>query len=220
MVKFLDMELDLNDECFQPNTVTKLFAQNIDPMGKTVLDLGCGVGAVGIHFMKNGAEECVGVDIYDGHVSYATQNTVTNGVTMEVLQSDIYSNLTTQKFDIIASDISGCAKEIADITTWFPKNVPTPENGWELTVAAITDSKQYLNPNGEFYSAVLSFSDRDKIDEAFNNTYGDDWSILFEKNIVFSPELYANKEIACKYPYEEKRNRLFWTFYMYRGINK
>ena len=96
-------------------------------------------------------------------------------------------------------------------------NVPTPENGWELTVAAIKDSKKYLNTGGEFYSAVLSFSDRDKIDEAFNETYGDDWEILFEKQIVFSKELYDNKEIACKYPVVEKRNRLFWTFYMYKG---
>ena len=217
MLKFLDMELAIDDECFQPNTVTKLFAQNIDPVGKTILDLGCGVGAVGIHFMKNGADGCIGLDIYDGHVKYAKNNCTSNDVKMQVLQSDIYSNLTDQKFDIIASDISGCAKEIADITTWFPKNVPTPENGWELTVAAIKDSKKYLNTGGEFYSAVLSFSDRDKIDEAFNETYGDDWEILFEKQIVFSKELYDNKEIACKYPVVEKRNRLFWTFYMYKG---
>jgi methylase of polypeptide subunit release factors len=220
-ISFLSSELYMDNTCFAPNTVSKIFIQNIDTKNKTVLDVGCGIGCVGIEFLKSGAKQVYGIDIYDKHIEYTIQNAQYNGVKMEATVSDIYSALKDdRKYDIIASDISGCAKEIADITTWFPKTVPTPENGWEYTVRAIKESKKHLLPNGEFYSAVLSFSDRDKIEEAFNDVYENDWEIILEKNIPFSKELYENLDIVKKWPYKEIRNRLFWTLYIYKGINK
>jgi len=220
-ITFCNSELYIDETCFEPNTVSKIFIQNIDAKNKTVLDVGCGIGCVGIEFLKSGAKQVFGVDIYDKHIEYTIQNAKYNGVEMKAAVSDIYSALKgDSKYDLIASDISGFAKEIADITTWFPKTVPTPENGWEYTVRAIKGSKKYLLPNGEFYSAVSSFSDRDKIEEAFNDVYENDWEIILEKNIPYSKELYENSNIAKKWPYKKIRSRLFWTLYIYKGVNR
>lgn len=75
-----------------------------DVFGKTILDLGCGIGEFSKHFSDNGAKCVVGIDISKKVLEYAKENN--NSDNIEYINFDIknLSNL-NRKFDIVFSDI-------------------------------------------------------------------------------------------------------------------
>ena len=42
---------------------------------------------------------------------------------IEIFQSDLFSNV-KKKFDVICCDVSGVDKKVAEMTGWFPEEVP------------------------------------------------------------------------------------------------
>ena len=68
MVDFYGYELEHDESCFTPTTITKFTAINVPVEGKKVLDLGCGIGPLSVYYAKNGAESVTAVDVYDKHV--------------------------------------------------------------------------------------------------------------------------------------------------------
>lgn len=219
------LDLEANDHVFKPTTVTKLVGDKIEQIeNKRILDLGCGIGPLAIYFAKNQAAHVVGLDIVPEEIDLAVINSKNNGVSdkCEFKHSNLFSSLDTEeKFDIIVSDVSGLADKIAAITPWYPKNVPNGgPTGTEIIVEAVRQSKNYLKPGGVFYCAVLSLSDVNLIDSAFKEMYNKNYSVFFEKDILFCDELYKNCDMLKDYGIKEIRNRKFWTFYLYRGINE
>lgn len=59
-----------------------------DLSGKSVLDMGCGTGVLGIFAAKRGAAHVVAVDIDDHSVDNARENAALNGVEMDVRLAD------------------------------------------------------------------------------------------------------------------------------------
>ena len=74
--------------------------------GGNFLDLGCGVGVVGIVFKyKFMKYDCRGVDVNSRAVSLAKANAARNGVKVDFVQSDILENTDDSvKFDIVATN--------------------------------------------------------------------------------------------------------------------
>ena len=56
--------------------------------GKTVIDMGCGSGILGIFAMKKGAAACTSIDIDDRSTENALLNARVNGVTLRVVEGD------------------------------------------------------------------------------------------------------------------------------------
>ncbi len=69
--------------------------------GKSFLELGCGSGLISIVASKNGAI-ATAIDVNDEAVRITKANSKSNRVDVEVLQSDLFSNLTKRQFDLIA----------------------------------------------------------------------------------------------------------------------
>ena len=77
------------------------FVSSLPLQGKTFLDLGCGSGLVGLVAARKGAR-VTAVDIHHGAVACTRANFATNGFMGNVVQSDLFSSLASQAFDIIA----------------------------------------------------------------------------------------------------------------------
>ena len=56
LVSFDNFKLAVSDDTFEPTTISKVASKlDLDVEGKSLLDLGCGVGPIAIHFARCGA---------------------------------------------------------------------------------------------------------------------------------------------------------------------
>jgi release factor glutamine methyltransferase len=69
--------------------------------GKTVLDVGCGSGIVALAAAKKGAV-VTAIDINALAVQCTMENAAANGLVVEVLHSDLFSGVTSRRFDVVA----------------------------------------------------------------------------------------------------------------------
>ncbi|MFT3793560.1 methyltransferase [Flavobacterium sp.] len=82
---------------------TKLLLQFLDPMdlrGKKVLELGCGCGIISIVAAKNGAM-VTATDINEVALEALRKNASDNGVSPDILHSDLFESLDGNSFDVI-----------------------------------------------------------------------------------------------------------------------
>jgi release factor glutamine methyltransferase len=101
---------------------TKLLLEFIDPLSlknKTVLELGCGCGILSILAAQKGAQ-VTATDINDVALSALHQNAKDNGVSIDVIKSDLFEKLQGKTFDYTIIN-----------PPYYPKN-PTSmtENAW------------------------------------------------------------------------------------------
>jgi len=217
MIDFYGYELEHDESCFTPTTITKFTAINVPIEGKKVLDLGCGIGPLSVYYAKNGAKSVTAADVYDKHVHYTQLNAERNGVDVEVIQSDLFENI-DDKFDIISCDVSGVDRRVAELTGWFPDGVPTAdETGADIICRAIKNAPPYLNEGGEFYLCTAQFSDLQKIQVQMSQTQGlNQGEKIFEKSIPFSKRLLQNVDNLDPKHYQKRGSRYFWNFALWR----
>lgn len=78
---------------------------DLDFLGKSVLDMGCGTSVLGIYAKQLGARRVLGIDIDEWAVENSVENAQRNGVELEVKLGTAES-LTDEKFDIILANIN------------------------------------------------------------------------------------------------------------------
>ncbi|PCI92279.1 hypothetical protein COB11_07785 [Candidatus Aerophobetes bacterium] len=72
--------------------------------GKTICDMGCGPGVVGLYALKNGAKKVVQADINSYAIENAKENNKMNGFKRSQIESyvsDCFDNVPLQMFDLI-----------------------------------------------------------------------------------------------------------------------
>ena len=95
------LELQINPNVFPPATDTKLLISNISSKkGERILDLTTGSGAVATKAGIGGATGFA-VDINPSAVINANENFKKYGVEIEAIQSNLFENVPTEKFDQI-----------------------------------------------------------------------------------------------------------------------
>lgn len=107
---------------------------DIDNNHKTLLDLGCGYGVVGVYVAKAFNMEVDMVDINKRAIELAKSNLELNDVSGTVFESDGL-NAVTKKYDLIITN-------------------PPIRAGKETVYRFFEDSYQHLNENGDFYTVV------------------------------------------------------------------
>ena len=139
-------------EAFVPNTTTNILFEAAPPVaGKTVLDLGCGIGAIAIAAARSGAAAVTAVDVMAQACELAARNAERNGVAdkMTVRRSFLFRDLGDARFDLIISDVTGMAEKIARLSPWYPPTIPTAGvDGTDLAVEVIERAPEHLRPGG------------------------------------------------------------------------
>ena len=85
----------------------KSICQTIDKPVETLLDLGCGIGVVGITLMKHGiAKKLFASDITPESVQLTDLNCQNYNIEVEARISNVLDNWNNKRFNIIANDVS------------------------------------------------------------------------------------------------------------------
>jgi len=194
--EFMGLTFKVNSNVLIPRQETELIVENANKLikennFKTVLDLCTGSGAVAVSVAYYNNVSVVASDISNKALQIAKDNAVTNNVSnkIEFIESDMFNNIISKKFDIIISnppyvttdEYIGLEKELF----FEPKNAFVAGNdGLAFYRIIAQNAKQYLNDKGilllelnsnislqiadlfkDFYSVktVKDYSDLDRI---------------------------------------------------------
>lgn len=103
--RYKDIRLDIPPQVFHPGFFfsTQLLLQYMNGLqlaGKRLLELGCGSGLIAIAAAKRGAVVTAS-DINPYAVEALRTASSKNGVTLRIIESDLFKNIPTTSFDII-----------------------------------------------------------------------------------------------------------------------
>lgn len=214
-IEFMGINLQYSNEVFRPTLISEHCARLTQCKDKSILDLGCGIGPLAIYFAKNGASRVSACDIFDPHIEFTKKNAVLNDVEIEVIKSDLFEKI-DDKFDVICCDVSGVDKRIAELTGWFPGDVPKADNsGSNLITKVVEESTNYLNSEGNLYIATTSFSDLNEIEKRISANYSN-YEIIYKIEIPFSKRLQKNINQIDKKMYVSKEEINYWEFSLYK----
>jgi len=175
--------LSLNTtKCFNPNLTTQLLLRAVIELTegfgknfKSVLELGCGAGAISIYLAKYGYFKNVShlslSDISQEAVSIAQKNFIKNVGSQYHIKPKFKSGKgldpwTGNTFDLIIDDISAVSDEVARLSDWFDfAPCEAGIDGMKNTINIIDSGKDFLKTGGTLVFPVLSLSNVKMLDE-------------------------------------------------------
>lgn len=222
-----EMELEVNDTVFQPTLTTRVLAQCVQiPRDATVLDLGCGVGALAVVAALQGAAHVDAVDVMAQACPLVQANARRNGVQDRIQASsgDLYQSVGAQRYDIIISDVSGVVDELSRLSPWYPMSIPTGgHDGADQIVRMLEDAPQHLNPGGVLYFPTGTISNIPRTLDAAERAFGSQVELLQEVEVPFVREFKENMDVMTRLrdqgliQFTTKRSRHLWTLQIYRA---
>ncbi len=113
--------------------VSELLIRTFRPSGKTILDLGCGYGAIGLFLKALYPDRFVCLsDINERAIDYTALNASKNHLDIKVVKSDLFSSFDGIRFDDIVTN-------------------PPLAAGKKLLTSLIHQAYDHLNPNGALW---------------------------------------------------------------------
>ena len=110
----------------------------------------------------------------------------------------------TSKYDLICCDVSGVSKNIAEVTGWFPTEVPKADDtGSNLIVRVVEGSPEHLKEGGCLNICTTSFSNIEEIENTMQKSFPDKWEKILEKEEKLGAHLKFEdiiKEVSGVYP--------------------
>jgi release factor glutamine methyltransferase len=157
MVRYLDKEFLVYPETFWPfaDSLPLVRHFQVEP-GESVLDVGTGSGVIGIFACYRGATRVVGVDINPAAVRSATHNARMHGFadTMSVLQSDLFTALGDERFDVITANLpfrNKPAHDVVAMSQW--------DTGFRTNTRFFDEVARHLQPRGRIYFVQSNFGE-------------------------------------------------------------
>ncbi|WP_035843245.1 methyltransferase [Crocinitomix catalasitica] len=163
--KYKDLKYSILPTVFFPHFThsTKIllgFLETLPLNGKTLLELGCGIGAVSVLAAKKGAK-VVATDINPVAAKNAQMNGVNNGVKIDAINSDLFDNIPPHQFDYIMIN-----------PPYYPKKpVNDAEYAWfcgedfDYFKRCFKQLANYFNANSEVYMILSEDCELDKLIE-------------------------------------------------------
>lgn len=193
----IKFELEWGEHSFKPTATSefliKSICQTIDKPVETLLDLGCGIGVVGITLMRHGiAKKLFASDITPESIYLTNLNCENYNIEVDARISNVLDNWSNKRFNIIANDVSGVAVDIAQKSSWF-NNVPVEAgvDGTSLILNVIKNAKNHLKDDGILFFPTISLSNEEKIVEEAKTNFSTVEKI--SSNPWFLPDDLANE---------------------------
>lgn len=147
-------------EVYPPSEDSELLIRSLDVRpGERVLEIGCGSGIVAIHCARNGCEVVAG-DINPLAVDLARRNAGANGVSMEVVETDVYSAI-DGRFDTIVFNLPYLPVDEEGLLARAWSGGP---DGMGPLPDLLDGAPDYLLPGGRVVVVVSSLMDRDALE--------------------------------------------------------
>jgi release factor glutamine methyltransferase len=156
-VDFYGYTLKVDERVLIPRPETEILVENaLKNINKEsrVLDLCTGSGAIAIAVAKESGAKVVAVDISQDAIALASENAKLNGVDVEFIQSNMFENISEQKFDVIISnppyiktqDILSLQREVKD----FEPNIALDggQDGYDFYRIICEQAKNHLSLGG------------------------------------------------------------------------
>ncbi|MEK7474948.1 MAG: class I SAM-dependent methyltransferase [Candidatus Coatesbacteria bacterium] len=224
------MDVEISSGVFQPNRTTELLLDAVlgeDLSGKSVLDLGCGSGVVGLavrSFSK--ARDVAGSDISVKAVECAKANARRLGLEIDHREGSMFDPWAGRMFDVIADDVSGVAEPIARITPWYPPEIVCDAglDGTINSIRMLEAARSHLKPGGVIFLPTVSLSNEAKILEVARKLYHQ-VQLLLKKSWPFREDIWQKVAAngACKRLIEEgiikvvpRGSRMLWDTSVYK----
>ncbi len=113
---------------------TRTLLENLTDIKGDVLDIGCGYGPIGIYVAKTFKTNVDMIDINKRSLALSLKNAQLNDVTVNVFESDLYSNI-DKKYDFIITN-------------------PPIRVGREILYKMLFEAKNHLHKNGELWLVI------------------------------------------------------------------
>lgn len=134
--------------------VSQSLIKNYTPSGCSILDVGCGYGAIGL-FLKAlfSSQTVTMIDINNRALDYTRKNAYTNKLEVEVLHSNLYDELHGRLFDDIVSN-------------------PPFAAGKELNTRLINEAYEHLSTNGALWLVAFHNKGGSTLKDIMKNVFG------------------------------------------------
>jgi len=181
----------ISDTVYEPQEDSYLLAKEVKKYAKgDVLDLGAGSGIQGITALENKNTKSVTFsDINSFAIEYIKNECAKrvehiSAIKISFKVSDLYSNINIkEKFDTIIFNPPYLPEDEFDneklITTGG-------KEGWEIVEKFLTESKNYLNVDGQILLLFSSLTNKDKIDKLIRK-------LEYEKNFIAKENLFMEQ---------------------------
>lgn len=215
---------------FRPTGTSAVLIEGVKrlaPGGGKALDLGCGIGVVGIVLGSTGVIQApvYASDLSADATALAKDNYASHGLSAVIRCGSLFEPWAGERFDLIIDDISGVAEPVAKVSPWFD-NVPcnSGRDGTDLVRDVIAHAHDYLNDGGRLVFPVLSLSNRRRIIAAAQAAFTrvelltrKDWPLPKE----MAPHTGLLRELAAEGVIEvaEKFGMVLWSTEVYVAFN-
>jgi release factor glutamine methyltransferase len=181
--EFYGLDFFVSKDVLIPRPETELIVEKslrLLSENSTFCEVGIGSGCISVSILhKLVSATAIGLDISEKALKIAEMNAKTHNVSnrLTLKTSDIFSSLTTEKFDAIVSNPPYIASETIstlqpEVQYFEPLNALTDGgNGLSIVETLITESPKYLKPNGSLLieigfdqaEIVRSFAEKSKL---------------------------------------------------------
>jgi len=221
--------LQVSPHLFRPTLTTTILTEQLDAASvrdRTVLDLGCGVGPIAIGLAMSGSAHVHATDLMPEACELAMANAALNGVYDRItfMRGNLFEPLGDMQFDVIVDDVSAVTEDVARLSRWFPRGVPSGgEDGTVNTIEMLLASRRHLKPNGFLLFPILSLSRQARILEVAREVYGERLIRVASRRIPFSADLKNNlaKLVDLRsqglIEFWHARNRPYWVLEIYKA---
>ncbi len=146
-----DIQIEVAKDVYSPSDDSLLMLSAINPRpSQSILEMGTGSGIIALHCAKLGCK-VTAADISENSLDCAKNNAKINGLDVQFIQSDLFSNI-TGKYDMIIFNPPYLSGQDAEVLAVDDKcQLIGGEEGHELSVKFMEQAVSYLSQNGRIY---------------------------------------------------------------------
>jgi release factor glutamine methyltransferase len=205
----LKLDLEKSEKVFTPTGTTETIIEGIieNNNGKrSILDLGCGCGVIGLSLFKNGLvkEPLYASDLSDAAIENVKLNAEKMGCSIDAKKSNLFSAWENKKFETIVCDVSSISDEVAKFSPWFSSvECQTGIGGDKLIKEVFKNVSNFAEKNCKFYFPVISLSDVTSI-KFYAEKYFKNMKIVKKKNWPLPDTMLPKIDFLRKLKEEKK----------------